>query len=269
MDRGQAMRLRDYAVLYRRLVGAQIRGQMQYRVSFWLNIIGSFTITIADFGGVMVLFQRIPNLVGWQAPEVALLYGMAATSFGLAEMLAASLDSFDTFVGTGTFDRVLARPLPALFQVVTEDFSLRRLGRISQGVVVLLIAANWLTIEWTVGKAAILVASLVTGTAIFCGIFVVSASLCFWTLQGREASHVVTYGGEFTAMYPLDIHRGWLRRFLTFVLPLAFINYYPALYVLDRPDLLGLPPWAALLAPVAALAMGVVAWLVWRTGVRH
>ena len=53
------------------------------------------------------------------------------------------------------------------------------------------------------------------------------------------------------------------------MLPLAFVNWYPALYVLDEPDPFGFPAWLQLASPVAAPALLAVTWLVWRTGVRH
>jgi len=50
---------------------------------------------------------------------------------------------------------------------------------------------------------------------------------------------------------------------------LAFVSYYPALYVLERPDPLGLPVWLRLLSPVAAVALAGVAAVAWSLGVRR
>jgi ABC-2 type transport system permease protein len=70
-------------------------------------------------------------------------------------------------------------------------------------------------------------------------------------------------------MYPLDIFDDWLRRAVTFAIPLAFVDYYPALFLLGRPDPLGLPSWVGLLSPVAVALLAVVAWAAWSAGVRH
>jgi ABC-2 type transport system permease protein len=104
---------------------------------------------------------------------------------------------------------------------------------------------------------------------IFFSIFVLAAAFCFWTVEGKEATHVFSYGGVTLVDYPLDIYADWLRRFATFILPLAFVSYYPALYLLDRPDPLGLPGWMRLLSPFAALALALLARLGWSVGVRH
>jgi ABC-2 type transport system permease protein len=255
--------------LYVRLVGAQLRGQMQYKVSFMLALLGSFLSCITEFGVVLVLFNRVPLLAGWSLPEVALLYGISGVCFAVAETIAAALDDFGVYIVRGTFDRVLIRPRGALFQVLSEDFALRRLGRIAQATLVLTIALRLLDVEWTLDKIAVLASSLLSGTIIFFCIFVLGATFCFWTVQGKEATHIFTYGGHAISGYPMDIYIGGVRRFFTFVVPIAFVNYEPALFLLGRPDPLGLPDGTRLLSPVAAVLMSIVAAFGWRQGVRH
>jgi ABC-2 type transport system permease protein len=255
--------------LYRRLIGAQLRGQMQYKVSFVLSLLGSFLANIIEFGAVLVVFTRIPNLAGWSLAEIALLYGLSGTSFAVAELIAASLDTFQVFIVQGTFDRVLARPRGALFQVICEDFGLRRLGRVMQGAIVLAYAMRELPLEWSLDKLFVLAVTLVSGTIIYFSIFVLGGAFCFWTTQAKEATHVLTYGGDGLAQFPLDIYRGAVRRFFTFVVPLAFVNYEPSLYLLGRTDPLGLPDVTRLLSPIVALLMAFAAYVGWQQGVRH
>jgi len=256
-------------LLYARLIGAQLRAQIQYKVSFLLSLFGSFLANIIEFGAMLVVFTRIPNLAGWSLPEIALLYGLSGISFATAELVAASLDNFQVHIVQGTFDRVLARPRGALFQVICEDFGLRRLGRVLQGVLVLVYALRELHIDWTADKLLVLAVTLVSGTVIYFAIFVLGGAFCFWTTQAKEATHVLTYGGDALAQFPLDIYRGAVRRFFTFVIPLAFVNYEPSLYLLGRADPLGLPDATRLLSPLAAAIMAVVAYLGWRQGVLH
>jgi ABC-2 type transport system permease protein len=71
------------------------------------------------------------------------------------------------------------------------------------------------------------------------------------------------------AQYPFDIYATWLRRLLGFVVPLAFVCYFPALYVLGKPDPLGLPRVLEFASPIVALAAATVAGLIWRFAVRH
>ena len=261
--------MHDFPTLYLRLVGARIRGQMQYRVSFALGLFGSVFGTLIEFLAILVLFSRVPRIAGWSLWDVALLYALAETSFSTAELVGSALDDFHQRIAAGTFDRVLTRPVGAFLQVLAEELALRRLGRVAQGLVVLYLAVTHTAIAWSPDKVMVLLVSLACGVAIFFSIFVLAAAFCFWTVEGKEATHVFSYGGVTLADYPLDIYSDWLRRFATFVLPLAFVSYYPALYLLDRPDPLGLPDWMRLLSPVAAAALVTLAWLGWSVGVRH
>ena len=69
--------------------------------------------------------------------------------------------------------------------------------------------------------------------------------------------------------YPLTIFPRELMRSLTFVVPVAFVNWYPCLFLLGRDDPFGMPGWLQFCSPLAAVVMVGVALLVWRTGVRH
>ncbi|TMC02702.1 MAG: ABC transporter permease, partial [Chloroflexi bacterium] len=66
-----------------------------------------------------------------------------------------------------------------------------------------------------------------------------------------------------------NIFDRWLRRFLGYFVPMAFIAYFPALHVLGKTDPLGLPAVLQVASPVVALAAAVVASTVWRFAVRH
>ena len=135
--------------------------------------------------------------------------------------------------------------------MLADDLALRRLGRMAQGVRRAALAVRCAGIVWTPDKVAAagrpgqrhrdLLLRLRAGGA-----------FCFWTVEGKEVMNIFSYGGV-AGGYPLDIYADWLRRFVTFVLPLAFVSYYPALYILDRPDPLGLPDGVRLLSPVAAV----------------
>lgn len=261
--------LGEYIALYRRLIGARARSQMQYRVSFWLAAVGNIAVTLGDFLAIAVFFSRVPQLAGWSLGEVAMIYGLAFTAFGLAETFARGFDLFYRQILQGSFDRVLTRPLSAFFQVLATDLPLQKVGRVIQGVVVFALAAHSVGVQWSLSKIIVLALTVPSGTAIFFSIFVIGAAASFWTVQANEAVNIFTNGGVTMLSYPLDIYHLPLRHFVTFIIPLAFVSYYPCLYLLDRPDPLGLPFWIAFCAPLAAIAFAALASLIWSFGVRH
>jgi ABC-2 type transport system permease protein len=256
--------------LWGRLAGAQVRSQLQYRTSFVLELVGAFLTGFLDFLAILVIFHNTSRLGDWSVAEVAFLFAYSSIAFSFTDMLIGSpLDVFGRSVRSGNFDILLVRPRATLFQVAVSDFQLRRLGRATQGIVVLVYAFVALHIHWTLAKAVVLAAALPSAVLIFASIWVVFGSVTFWTIEGGEFTNAFTYGGSFLAQYPIDIYAAWLRRLLAYVVPTAFVCYFPALYVLGKTDPLGLPHVLQFLSPAVALTSAVVAALVWRGAVRH
>jgi ABC-2 type transport system permease protein len=259
----------DAARLYVRLVGARVRSQLQYRTSFTLDVIGMFLIGFLDFAAILIIFSNVPQLGEWSVAEVALLYSISGLAFALTDMVVGHLDELPRLVRDGNFDLVLVRPRGSLYQVVTADFQLRRLGKATQALLVLGYAVSALDVDWTVGRVAVLAMAVVSASGIFAAVWVAAICIVFWTTEGRETANAFTYGGQFLSQYPITVYEEWLRRLLAYIVPMAFVAYFPALYILDKPDPLGLPKALQFLSPVAAVAAAVVAGFAWRTAVRH
>ena len=256
-------------VVYRRLIGAQIRSQLQYRGSFALDLLATFLISFLDFLGILVLFHNIPRLSGWSVHEVAFLYANSAVAFALADLVVGHLDHLGQRLRAGTFDVILVRPRGSLFQLVASDIGLRQVGRFAQGVVVFVYAASGLDVHWDAGRVAMVVLMVPTGFVLFASVWIAAMCVVFWTTEGGEFTSAFTYGGQFLTEYPIDIYSAWLRRFLAYIVPLAFVCYFPALYILDKPDPLGLPRFLDFASPLVAAGAAVVASFVWRFAVRH
>jgi ABC-2 type transport system permease protein len=226
-------------------------------------------VTGSDLLAILILFNYFGELAGWGVGEVALLYGLVTVAFGLSETVAAGFDVFPRAVQQGEFDRVLLRPVSSFVQILAADFQLRRLGRVAQGSLALVLAVVWTPVAWTPLKLLYVAVVLVSGFVMFSALLVLGAVLCFWTVQSIEIINTVTYGGTEMASYPLPIYHELLQRFFTFVVPLALASYFPALYLLDRPELQYLPGWLPGATPMAAAVLALVAWQAWRIGVRH
>ena len=261
--------MRDALRLYFRYTAVSIRAQLQYRATVILLAFGQFTMTGIEFLVMWTLFDRFGQIRGWTLPEVALLYGMANVSFALAESIARGFDKFEQAIRSGEFDRMLLRPRSAAFQVVAGQLQLMRLGRFLQGLAVVIWASGALGVAWTIPKVALLVASIAAGAMTFGALFVIQATICFWSTQGLELLNTTTYGGVETAQYPLAVYDTWFRRFFTFVVPLAFLNYYPSLAITGRVDPLGGPAALTWFAPLAGPIFLAIALRFFRFGVRH
>ncbi|HEY3291835.1 MAG TPA: ABC-2 family transporter protein [Anaerolineae bacterium] len=257
--------------IYRRLILVQIRSQLQYRASFLLDSAAMAFNNGISFLTLALILQRFDGVGGWSLAEVAFLYGMVEVAFGVMDMLFSGFDpdNFGRHVRLGRFDQLLLRPLSVSLQVFGSQFIIRRLGRIAQGLAVLLFAIANLNIQWTLVKLLYMPVVITSLVGFFGGLFMVGATITFWTIESIEVINIFTYGGSEMMAYPMHIYPDWMRRFFTFVLPAIFLNYAPALYFLGKSDPLGLPSAAAFMAPLAGLATLFAAALFWQFGMRH
>ncbi|MEU6294687.1 ABC transporter permease [Streptomyces erythrochromogenes] len=261
-------RVREGLRGYGLIVAMWVRSTMTYRTSFVLSTLGNAAITLLDFVAISIMFSHVDVLGGFTLPEVALLYGSCSASLGLADLLLGNTDRIGLRVRDGSLDTMLVRPVPLLAQVAADRFALRRLGRIAQGLGVLGWALWSLDVDWTAGKVLLVPVMVLAGAAIFAAVMVAGAAFQFIAGDAAEVQNSFTYGGCTMLQYPPTIFATELLRAVTFIVPLAFVNWLPALYVLGRPDPLGLPGWAAFLSPLVAFAVFVPASLAWRAGVR-
>jgi ABC-2 type transport system permease protein len=254
--------------IYVKLYRSRIRSQLQYRLSFALQIIGMTGATLLDFLVIVVLFSRLTSLGGWSLWEVAFLYGASYLPFKLADIFVGKIERLGEWIRTGDFDSVLVRPLGALGQVLTADMDLKQVGGLAQGGAVFGVALAHVDIDWTAGRALMLVVMLVSGFVIFSAVWIATNASAFWLVNVREATNAFTYGGNYLTQFPLDIFATWFRRVFAFLVPMAFINYFPSLYLLGKPSD-SWPDGLQFASPLVALATAGLAAIVWRAGIRH
>jgi len=256
-------------VVWRHLVVARIRADWQYRMSFFLFLVGQALIASLDIAVIAAIFANVDSLGGWSGYEVALLFGLGGVSFGMADLLISQVETASKHIKAGTFDLFLLRPVPTLLQLSASEFALRRLGRIIQPLIVLAVALFTAPVHWSVETTLLIPTTIVAGTVIFGAIWVITSSIVFWTVDSQEVASAFTYGGNVATEYPLDVLGIWMRRIATFVVPLAFVAYLPAARMLNRHDPLGLPSAAAWAAPVVAVTAWLAAHAVWGFAIRH
>jgi ABC-2 type transport system permease protein len=262
-------RLRHGLRGYGLLASMWVRVSMSYRTSFVILALGQFLMTGLDFVGILIMFSAVDVLGGFSLAEVAFLYGGAGLCLGLADLILGNIERLGHKIRVGSFDVMLVRPVPVYAQMCADEFAIRRLGRVTQAGLVFAWSVTALDLSWGLTRVVMVLYLVVFGTAIFLAIFTMGAAFQFWTADASEAANAFTYGGNTLAQFPLTIYPTEAIRALTFLVPIGFVNWYPSLYILDHPDPLGLPAVMQFASPVAAGVLALLAWWMWRSGVRR
>ncbi|MFG1925671.1 ABC transporter permease [Cryptosporangium sp. NPDC048952] len=254
---------------YARLFLAQIRGQTQYRLSFAVDLVLNAGITTIDVLVLLAVFRVTPELAGFDIGDVLLMTGIAQLAFQLADVCVGNLERVPQYLRTGLLDAVLLRPLSTFGQLVVLDFSIRRAGRLIQGLTTYGVALSVADIEWTPQRVLLAAIAPLAGAVTYGAIFTAGAATMFWLVDGGEVVNAVTYGGRDFASYPTAMYGVWFGRLFGFALGLASVGYLPALALLGRSDPLGTPAWTHWGAPVVGVFWAFAAAGIWRVGVRH
>lgn len=241
-----------------------LKAQLQYRTAFVLITIGQFFVPFSVFYGFYLVFDQFGGIPGWTFFEVAMCFAVAHFAFSLSEGFIRGFDLFSQLIVSGDFDRLLLRPRNLALQVIGSKFDFSRMGRLVQSLLILLIALKGLPLTWTPTKILTLVGMILGSTVTFSGIFILVATLCFWTVNGLEVANLFTDGGRELNQFPLSVYEKKFRQFFTFVIPFGLTNYYPMLYLLDKGA-----PWYYALLPGSGILFLCVCLSVWYRGVKR
>lgn len=255
--------------LYWHYVRIYAGGLMQHRASYIARLASTFVTSLTEWVGVVILFSRFGALGSWTMTETLLLFSIASMAFGIAEWLARGFDKFPAYVNSGDFDRMLLRPRSTVLQVFATRCELSKISRVIQGAILAAWCLASLDAPLTTAKAALLAAAVISGAFVYSGVFIIFATLSFWTVQSVDLAYVLTNNTLDMFQYPLEVYNSWFRRFFTFIVPLACITYYPLLAILGKADATRLPAWFPWAAPALGPLFFCGALAFWQLGVRH
>ncbi|NLG81608.1 MAG: hypothetical protein GX490_03660 [Bacilli bacterium] len=251
-------------MLYWKYVKILFKSQLEYRTSFILLSIGQIFVPFSVFLGIYFLFQRFQEIKGWSLWEVALCYVIIHIAFSLTECFVRGFDNFSRLVVTGDFDRILVRPRSTIVQVLGSQFEFTRIGRLFQAVVIFIIALTKVQIDWNIIKILTFILMIISGIFIFAGIYMIGATLCFFTIEGLEVINILTDGGREISQYPINIYKDWVKKLFTFVIPYGVVNYLPLLYVLGKNNQV-----IYAFTPLLGILFIIPCILIWNYGVKH
>ena len=257
------------AVAFLLLTRMWSRAAWQYRASLLLTGTAQLLAASLDLAALLVIYSQVNTLGGFTRPQTLYLYGTTRLAFALSDVIASGVETLSDSIRLGTFDVMLIRPVGTLAQVLADQFTPKRFGKLIPSAATLAWSIHALSITWAPLKVIVCVGTVVCGTVIYCALWVLTSAISFVATDARETANVLTYGGELVTEFPFAIYQRPLALMMTFAIPLAFVTWQPSLYVLDRPDPLGLPGFLRFAPPFVALLLSLLAALVWRAAVRR
>ncbi len=251
--------------LYARYIRMNFLAGLEYK-GWPIMVLQTFIVVITDPIDIIIMFTRFGSVGSWSMERILLIYAIAVTSFGLAEFFCRGFDYFPTrMIVSGDFDRVLLRPRRLAIQIAGSYFHLHRLSRVFGGLFGVAWSLSVQGVPFNGQTLSILFLALAGGLLTYCGVFILTSGLAFFTIKGLDWIFIFTNASYQVTQCPMDYMPRVLRQLFTFFMPMLVVSYYPASYVCGW----GEPLYKALLALPAGTAFLAFSLFVWQFGVRR
>ncbi len=256
--------MRRYLSLYWLFLLQRFKILMEYRVNFVIGASSTIFLQISSLLTIWVVMSQIPSLNGWSLNQILLIYGLITLAKSINHMFADNLWTLGRqYIRAGAFDRFLVRPIDPLFHLLADRFCHDGIGNFLIGTALVIISTRSLGIVWTPASLFYIIVTVLSGGVIFIALNMITGTSAFWIMDAVPVMRVV-FDNHLFAQYPLNIYPKAIGILLTWIIPYGLASYYPA------SNLMGLDiGWLAWLTPIMAAVLLMIAYQVWKVGLRH
>lgn len=254
-------KLAYYASIYCKILAQDLKSKMSYRADFLISTIGMIFTNISGFAAFYIMFRNFPSVMGWTYYEMLFLYGFSLIALTPVQCFFDNNWNLRNYVYSGDFIKYCFRPLNIFFYFMSEVFDIKGLGQLAFGIGTLIYAWNHLELAISVWVILKLLLALITASLFMIALMNAAAATCFWLLHSGYVM-VMSFRFKDYAKYPVTIFGPFFRFIFTFLIPIAFIAYYPSLTFL-RPDDV---PVLTYLSPLIGVFFFWLTYKIWMKG---
>jgi ABC-2 type transport system permease protein len=236
---------------------------MEYDIDFFMGVFASLSGHLAALFFLTILYQHVPDIAGWTKWEVLFLYGLAILSRAIASTLFQGVWSISGIIARGELDKHLVRPVWPLFHILGSAFGVQGIGHLVSGSAILIIAGYNIGLIWNLFNIGWILLALISGCVVLISALLLAESISFWTGGQQTNLPYLAYQIGELGRYPLEIYPLPIRSLVTWIIPFAFGTYYPTAAILHKSG-----AQVAVLSPVMAILIFIIAIAVWKAGLR-
>lgn len=253
-----------YLRIYCKILAQDLKSKMSYRADFIISTIGMIFTNISGFVSFWILFRNFPSINGWSYHEMLFLYGFSLISLTPVQCLFDNNWSLRMYVYSGDFIKYCFRPINMFFYFQSEVFDIKGLGQLAFGICTLIYSWGKIGLAVTPLMIVKMIIFLITASLIMIALQNAAAAACFWI---QNSFYILDLAFRFKdyAKYPITIFSSVFRFIFTFIIPIAFIAYYPSLVIL-RPDQVPLLSW---LSPLIGVVFFYASYKLWMFGAKR
>jgi len=241
-----------------------LKSMLSHKIDFILNVLSISLNQLISLIFLYIIHTTVPNLNGWSTDELLLLYSLFLFNKGLAGFFTNGLYDIEYYIKKGELDRYLIRPVSPLTQILMGNVDFTQIVNIVAGIGLLIYTIPSLNVILNVKTCLIFTTFTLISLVLFFSIKLLTMSIAFWTLTSFPLTIAVENLSDFSK-YPINIFPQEIKFILIFILPWAFISYYPAAYLLLR-----LTNYLyILLAIIISCVLFIISIYTWKKGLKH
>ncbi len=262
--------MKRYLKLFSSYFSVTFRAGTIYRSTYIADIIGQWLGYGATYATMYILTRKFTNLNGWSPSEVLLLYGLSVLSYSIAAtFFFNSATNLSAKIRTGEFDLTLTKPLNPFVHEIFSGINTGYVSHISLSIAVIIYALINTSFELSFQTVVSLIVMVLGATLIQASALIASSVLSFFTLNENPVLDFLLFNFKEFTNYPITIYPKVIQILLTFILPFAYINFYPASFLLQKGSPEGFPFVIVYLTPVVGVACFILSVLFWNWGLKH
>jgi len=242
----------------------------QYRVD---AVLRSLAVFLREATGIIIIYltlQSFTDINGWSFYELLFLFSFLFLTYGIFVLFFTGLRDFGSMVYSGEFDRFLLRPRGLLMQIMASNADMfAAIGHGGLGIALFLFCAGKIGIVWSAGMIMYYVVTIISAVIIQASLFLLMSCSSFWIVKIDELVGMLYYNTRKFAGYPISIYPRLIQNLLMFIVPFAFVNYFPAQFFLRKPDMSQFWLGYVYLTPVIAIVLFASVLLVWRVSLKR
>ncbi len=247
-----------------------MKSWFQYKVD---AVLRSLAVFLRESTGIIVIYftlLKFDTLNGWDIYEMLFLFSLLFVTYGILILFFTGLRDFGGTVCNGNFDRFILRPRGLLFQLIfcNADW-FAAIGHGGLGIVLFVISAGKVGVVWNAATILYYLLAIVGGVLIQGAIFLFLATLNIYLLETNSLKELFYWNMRKFAGYPISIFHKSIQLIMIYVVPFAFVNYFPAQYLLRKEDMAQYPEIYMYLTPVVGVGLYLLAYVFWRFSIRY
>jgi ABC-2 type transport system permease protein len=270
MEQVESHKIKDLMKLFFKFSSLNLKAMLEYKFDRFLLSIAIFIREMVSIIVMYLIFTRFIRIKGWEMNQMLFLYSFLFLSYSIFIFFFTGIRDFDNMVYSGELDRFLIRPVGLMFQVIASrvDYC-ATVGHGTVGIILFLNTFNIVGIHWDIKSISYYIAALIGGAIIQAALFMISSCLSFWTIRTINLRNLIFFNSRRFAGYPISFYPGIIQKMLIFVIPFAFVSYFPAQYFLRKPDMAMFWNGFLYLTPVVGIVMFIVVYIFWSFGLKH